>query len=189
MYPKYQSYRGWGGVYRGRGLQRHGMGGLNVGRHGHGFWGSLANEGNKLIKKSGAKLLDVGKKRALDLGKQALDVGKKKAKQALDLGKQKAKQLFDVGKQKAKEASQQMIKKAVTQTLEGVLGTKQGIKKKELKTRKPAAKLIDEPVAKPTVNIPQTVTPPVCRKRKYRKVDGRRIRIGRRTRSRRHIFM
>ena len=83
------------------------MGGLNVGRHGHGFWGSLANAGNKLIKKSGAKLLDVGKKRALDLGKQALDVGKKKAKQtgkqALDLGKQKAKQLFDVSKQKAND--------------------------------------------------------------------------------------
>ena len=43
--------------------------------------------------------------------------------------------------------------------------------------------------AKPTVNIPQTATPSVRKKRKYRKVDGRRSRIGRRTRYRRHIFM
>ena len=143
------------------------MGGLNVGRHGHGFWGSLANAGNKLIKKSGENLLNVGKKRALDLGKQALDLGKKKAKQigkqALDLGKQKAKELFE------QKAGKQMIQKAVEKATQGLF--KQG--NKEVKK-----KIADQPVAKPTVNIPQTATPPVRRKRKYRKVDGRRIRIG-----------
>ena len=105
MYPKLQTYRGWGGVYRGRGLQRHGMGGLNVGLHGHGFWGNVVKAGTKLLKKGGEKLLQVGKKKALELAgtakKRALDLDQ----QALDLGKQKAKQLLDVGEQKAKQAS------------------------------------------------------------------------------------
>ena len=84
MYPRVQTYRGWGGLYRGRALQRHGMGGLNVGHHGHGLWGNVVKGGTKLLKKGSKKLLQVGKQKALDLGKKALDVGKKRA---LDLGK------------------------------------------------------------------------------------------------------
>ena len=117
MYHKYQTYRGCRGVYKGRRYQR-GLGGLNVGRRGYGFWGTLGKLGTKIFKKGGEKLLQAGKKdgekllqvgkrkalqlagtskkRALDLGKQALEVGKKKAKlvgkQALDLGKQKVKE-------------------------------------------------------------------------------------------------
>ena len=141
MYPRVQTYRGWGGLYRGRALQRRGMGGLNVGRHGHGFWGNVVKGGTKLLKKGsekllqvgkqkaldlGKKALDVGKKRALDLGKKALDVGKKKAKiigkQALDLGRQKAKDLLDVGKQKASQIAVKAIGKQATQKLKEIVG-------------------------------------------------------------------
>ena len=72
MYPRVQTYRGWGGLCRGRALQRRGMGGLNVGRHGHGFWGNVVKGGTKVLKKGSEKLLQVGKQKAVDLGKKAL---------------------------------------------------------------------------------------------------------------------
>ena len=70
MHPRVQTYRGWRGLYTSRALQRRGMGGLNVGRHGHGFWGNVVKAGTKLLKKGGEKLLQEGKQRAPDLGKK-----------------------------------------------------------------------------------------------------------------------
>ena len=99
MYHKYQTYRCWGGVYRGRRYQR-GLGGLNVGRRGYGFWGTLGKLGTKILKKGSEKLLEVGKKvgkKLLQAGKQrALEVAGMAKKRALDVGKQ----AFDIGKRK-----------------------------------------------------------------------------------------
>ena len=126
-YHKYQTYRGWGGVCKGRHYQR-GLEGLNVGRRGYGFRGTLGTKifkkgGEKLLhtgKKGGEKLLQVGtrkalqlagttKKRALDLGKQALNVSKKKAKLV-------GKQAINLGKQKVKEFGQKAVKRVRKQT-------------------------------------------------------------------------
>ena len=144
----------------GRALQRRGMGGLNVGRHGHEFWGNVVKGGTKLLKKGsekllqvgkqkaldlGKKALDVGKKRALDLGKKALNVGKKKAKiigkQALDLGKQKAKDLLDVGKQKANQIAVKAIGKQATQKLKETVGQDATQEVKKQINRLPAKEL------------------------------------------------
>ena len=147
-------------------------------------------------------------------------MGKKKAKiigkQALDLGKQKAKDLLDVCKQKAKEASRRAVKaigKQATQKLKEIVGqdVTQEVKKqinripaKELKrvkvsaTKRPAVpvSVADQPMANPVVNVPHTATTPSVghrrrRRRKYaaRRSTSRRARISGRTRSRRHIFM
>ena len=75
MYHKYQTYRGWGGVYKGRRYQR-GLGGLNVGRRGYGFWGTLGKIGTKIFKKGGEKLLQLGKKG----GEKLLHAGKARLK-------------------------------------------------------------------------------------------------------------
>ena len=151
-------------------------------------------------------------------------MGKKKAKiigkQALDLGKQKAKDLLDVGKQKASQIAVKAIGKQATQKLKEIVGqdATQEVKKqinrlpaKELKRnqvrgksnkvsvtirKRPAApvSVADQPMANPVVNVPHTATTPSVGRRRRRKYAAkrsmsRRARISRRTRSRRHIFM
>ena len=225
MYHKYQTYRGWGGVYKGRRYQR-GLGGLNVGRRGYGFWGSLGKIGTKIFKKGGEKLLQLGKKggekllhagkqkalqlagkakkRALDLGKQALDVGKKKAKlvgkQALNLGKQKVKEF---GQKAVKEFENKLGKQPVAVAKEIFKPPAAPAKKKRVVLKRPAP-VLTKHAPEPVVNAPETAPiPPVVpiargRRRKYsrkfhkitsRRSTGRRARLSRRTRSRRHIFM
>ena len=225
MYHKYQTYRGWGGVYKGRRYQR-GLGGLNVGRRGYGFWGTLGKIGTKIFKKGGEKLLQLGKKggekllhagkqkalqlagkaykRALDLGKHALEVGKKKAKlvgkQALNLGKQKVKEF---GQKAVKEFENKLGQQPVAKEI-----FKPPAQKKRVVLKRPApapvlkrpAPVLTKHAPEPVVNAPETapVPPVVARGRKYnrrsrkittRRSTGRRARLSRRTRSRRHIFM
>ena len=180
MYHKYQTYRGWGGVYKGRRYQR-GLGGLNVGRRGYGFWGTLGKIGTKIFKKGGEKLLQLGKKggekllhagkqkalqlagtakkRALDLGKHALEVGKKKAKligkQALNLDKQKVKEF---GQKAVKEFENKLGQQPVAVAKEIFKPPAAPAKKKRVVLKRPApAPVLKRPVPAPVLKRPAPV--------------------------------
>ena len=127
-------------------------------------------------------------------------MGKKKAKiigkQALDLGRQKAKDLLDVGKQKASQIAVKAIGKQATQKLKEIVGqdATQEVKKqinrlpaKELKrnqvrgksnkvSKLPAApvSVADQPMANPVVNVPHTATTPSVGRRRGRKYAAKR---------------
>ena len=199
----------------GRGLQGQalpeGSGGLNVGRRGYGFWGTLGKLGTKIFKKGGEKLLQAGKKggekllqagkrkalqlagtskkRALDLGKQALDVGKKKAKlvgkQALDLGKQKVKEFG----QKAVKEFENKLNKNPAAVVQEIFETP--AKRKRAVLKRPVLK---RPAPVLSTHAPElVVNRPVAGRKSGKTVSrrstGRRARLSGRTRSRRHIFM
>ena len=154
-------------------------------------------------KKGGKKLLQAGKrkelevagtakKRALDLGKQALEVGKKKAKlvgkQALNLGKQKVK---EYGQKAVKEFENKLNKTPAAAAVAKEI-FKKPAKKKHVVLPAP---VLSKHAPEPVVNRPETApATPIATGRRHRRKSSRRstwrrARLSRRTRSRRHIFM
>ena len=145
----------------------------------------------------------MGKKKAKIIGKQALDLGRQKAKDLLDVGKQKASQIAvkAIGKQatqKLKEIAGQDATQEVKKQINRLPAKRNQVRGKSNKVSvRPAApvSVADQPIANPVVNVPHTATTPsVGRRRRRRKhaakrSTSRRARISRRTRSRRHIFM
>ena len=158
------------------------------------------------------QLAGTSKKRALDLGKQALDVGRKKAKlagkQTLDLGKQKVKEFG----QKAVKEFENKLNKNPAAVAQEIFGKPTPAERKRVVLKRPApASVLKRPVPvltkhapEPVMNRPETSPVPAAisvargRRRKSskrysktvsRRSTGRRARLSRRTRSTRHIFM
>ena len=174
-------YRGWAGIYRGRGLQRHGMGGLNVSHRGCGMLNQMLNLDWFADKARQAK--EYVKEKAAELSKKAVKLGKRKAvelgKTALDLGTKKA----------------NVIEKKIADKVDQVIGIK---KKPAKRPAAPPVSVADQPTTTPDVNVPATTTtpppPPVRSRRLGKKKNKGRKSITRKMqdllkRKRRHIFM
>ena len=104
------------------------------------------------------QLAGTSKKRALDLGKQALDVGKKKAKlvskQALDLGKQKVKEFG----QKAVKEFENKLNKKPTAVVQEIFGKPTPAKRKRVVLKRPApAPVLKRPAPVLSVHAPEPV--------------------------------
>ena len=142
-----------------------------------------------------------------------MEVGKKKAKlvgkQALNLGKQKVKEF---GQKAVKEFENKLGQQPVAVAKEIFKPPAAPAKKKRVVLKRPApapvlkrpAPVLTKHAPEPVVNAPETApVPPMVpiargRRHKYnrrsrkittRRSTGRRARLSRRTRSRRHIFM